>query len=246
MGGTGDWAGIVEREGAALADAAGADLAARVPAAPDWDAAELLRHVGLMQSRARLVLETGVMERPTVENGMLAEPPRTGVVEWFSAGLAGLVAAIGAVTDPDRPVYAFSPAHARVGFWPRRMGHETTVHRVDAEQAAGRPVGGIDPVVAADGVDEMLTVFVPLVGAARSPGDGSTVHLHATDADCEWLVRFEPGAVAVEPGHAKGDAAVRGGAADLYLWLWGRVPSGELEVLGDGGAAAALRAVATF
>jgi MDMPI C-terminal domain len=30
-----------------------------------------------------------------------------------------------------------------------------------------------------------------------------------------------------------GDAAVRGTAADLHLWLWGRVPLDNLEVFGD-------------
>ncbi len=37
----------------------------------------------------------------------------------------------------------------------------------------------------------------------------------------------------VEPGHAKGDAAVRGPAADLLLWLWGRRPLDGFEVFGD-------------
>ena len=39
--------------------------------------------------------------------------------------------------------------------------------------------------------------------------------------------------VTVEHGHAKCDAAVRGTAADLHLWLWGRVPPDRLEVFGD-------------
>ena len=64
---------------------------------------ELLRHVGLVQSRARVVLETATLERPTVENGMLAVPPVDGVVEWYLDGLAGLVAAIRSLDDPDRP-----------------------------------------------------------------------------------------------------------------------------------------------
>jgi hypothetical protein len=72
------------------------------------------------------------------------------------------------------------------------------------------------------------------------------VHLHATDADGEWLLRFDEGTVAVEARHAKGDAAVRGSAASLLLWLWGRVALDELEVLGDRGAADALRTVATI
>ena len=62
--------------------------------------------------------------------------------------------------DPERPVYSFSPAHRRAGFWPRRMAHETTVHRVDAEQAAGRPVAPVPAALAVDGIDEVFGVFV--------------------------------------------------------------------------------------
>jgi uncharacterized protein (TIGR03083 family) len=126
------------------------------------------------------------------------------------------------------------------------MAHETTIHRVDAELAAGRPVGPIAPDLAVDGIDEVLTVFVPVFGPDRSPGDGRTVHLHATDTEGEWLVRFDPGAVTVETGHAKGDAAVRGPAGELLLWLWGRRPLDGLEVFGDRDAAEALRTVTSF
>ena len=241
-----DWAAIIEREGTAFADAAGADLTAPVPAAPGWDAADLVRHVGLVQTRASVVLRTGTMERPTRENGMLPEPPEDGLLDWYRAALAGLVAQIRAGLDPDRPVYAFSARHRRAGFWPRRMAHETTIHRVDSEQAAGRPVGPIDPALAVDGIDEVFSVFVPALGAGRSPGDGRTVHLHATDAEGEWLVRFDPGDLTVEAAHGKGDGAVRGPAAELLLWVWGRRPLDGLGVFGDRTAAQALRAVTTF
>jgi uncharacterized protein (TIGR03083 family) len=241
-----DWAGIVEREGTALGDAAARDLAAPVPAAPGWDTAELLRHVGLVHVRTSVVLRTGTMERPSRSNGMLPEPPRDGVVDWYRANLAEVVADLRALDDPDRPVYSFSPDHQRAGFWPRRMAQETTVHRVDAEQAVGQPVAPIPAALAVDGIDEIFTVFVPAGVAGRSPGDGRTVHLHATDAEGEWLVRFDPGHVVVESGHAKGDAAVRGPAADLLLWLWGRLPLDGLDLFGDRGAAESLRTVTTF
>ena len=148
--------------------------------------------------------------------------------------------------DPDRPVYSFSPNHQRAGFWPRRMAHETTMHRVDAEQAVGQTVAPIPPTVAVDGIDEAFSVFVATFGGGRSPGDGRTVHLHATDAEGEWLIRFDPEAIVVEVGHAKGDAAVRGPAEDLLLWLWGRRPLDALELFGDRTAADALRTVTSF
>ena len=64
------------------------------------------------------------------------------------------------------------------------------MHRVDAKQAVGRPP--IDPALGVDAINELLTVFVPAFGADRTPGDGRTVHLHATDVEGEWLIRFTP------------------------------------------------------
>jgi MDMPI C-terminal domain len=117
---------------------------------------------------------------------------------------------------------------------------------VDAEQAVGRPLGPIEPALSIDGIDEIMTVFLPVVGAARSPGDGRTVHLRATDTRGEWLIRFDEDDVLVEAGQARVDAAVRGPASELLLWLWGRLPLDGFEVVGDRGAAEALRGVTTF
>lgn len=240
-----DWAGIVEAEGAALGDAAAEGPGAAVPAAPGWDMTDLVRHVAMIHVRTSVVLRTGTMERPSRSNGMLPDPPQDGLLDWYRGTLAELVADLRAIDDPDRPVYAFAPEHRRAGFWPRRMAHETTVHRVDAQQAAGRPVTPISPEVAVDGIDELFQVFVSAIGSERSPGDGRTVHLHATDGEGEWLIRFEPGEVVVEARHAKGDAAVRAPAGDLLLWLYGRLPLDGLQVFGDPGAATALRQVTT-
>ena len=59
----------------------------------------------------------------------------------YDAGLDALVAAL-AATDPDEPVWNWSPTHAAAParFWFRRMAQETAVHRWDAEAAAGTAV----------------------------------------------------------------------------------------------------------
>jgi Mycothiol maleylpyruvate isomerase N-terminal domain len=98
-----DWAGIVEEEGTALGDAAAVDLGAPVPAAPGWDVTELLRHIGLIHTRTSVILRTGTMERPSRRNGMLPEPPEDGVLDWYRATLAEVVADARAVDDPDPP-----------------------------------------------------------------------------------------------------------------------------------------------
>ena len=52
--------------------------------------------------------------------------------------------------------------------------------------------------------------------------------------------------ITVERAHVKGDVAVRGAAGDLLLWLWGRRPLDDLDVIGDRRAAEALRTVTAF
>jgi hypothetical protein len=64
-------------------------------------------------------------------------------------------------------------------------------------------------------------------------GHGELVHLHATDADGEWLLELRADRVGVRRGHAKGAAAARGTASDVLLFLWGRVPADRLETFGD-------------
>jgi hypothetical protein len=111
-----DWAAILAREAPVLADAAEAAPHAPVPAAPEWDTTELLRHLGIGYARGAVVLRTGTMERPTPENGMIAEAPADGVVDWFRANLADFVGEIRGLRDPERLAYAFAPRHRRVGF----------------------------------------------------------------------------------------------------------------------------------
>ena len=77
-----------------------------------------------------------------------------------------------------------SDQHAR--FWPRRMLHETTVHRADAELAGGTDPS-VDDAVGIDGVDELLdnlpsaVYFAPNV--AELKGDGDTLAIVAGDGD---------------------------------------------------------------
>jgi uncharacterized protein (TIGR03083 family) len=159
--------------------------------------------------------------------------------DWRAAGAPAVVAALRSA-DPGTPMWAWgADKHAR--FWSRRMVHETTVHRADAELAAGRRPQ-IDAAVAADGVDELLdnlpeaAYFAPRVTELR--GDGSTIHFHSVDSpdgQGEWMVHLQPDGFTWESGHGKGDAALRARAAALLLVLYGRLPaSGDgVEVFGD-------------
>ena len=82
-------------------------------------------------------------------------------------------------------------------------------------------------------VREMLGVFVPgLVASGRTTAPTGSLHVHLTDQPGEWSLRVADGAVVVERDHAKADIAIRGGAHDVFLFVWGR-RAGDVEVVGD-------------
>lgn len=211
----------------ALAQAAARDLSVHVPSCPDWTAADLVYHVGDVYWSWRAVVEGRRTESSTGE--FAPRPPDAGLVAWAGEE-AQLLAHILANTEPHTHVWTWAP-QKDVAFVQRRMAQETTVHRIDAELAAGfrRP---IPPDLAADGIDEFLEFFLPDEPASLA-GPGESVHLHATDSGDEWLVTVRDGTVTTEREHAKGDVAVRGAVSDLLLLLWRRVPADDLEILGD-------------
>lgn len=221
-----------------------ADIAptAPVPTCDGWDASALVRHVALLHKWVRIMVERRTATR-IPQRAINAEPPDdwTAVPAWFSRNGADLVSVL-READPNAPMYSWA-ADKHVRFWIRRMLHETTIHRTDAEATAG--VGSrIEPAVAVDAVDELLELlpyadfFRPKVRDLR--GDGETIHLHATDLDGgalpgEWLITLEPEGFRWSHAHVKGAVAVRGAAQDLALFVYGRrkAADAKLEIIGD-------------
>jgi uncharacterized protein (TIGR03083 family) len=241
-----DYVGAIRDEGTALADAAdAAGLDARVPSCPQWNAADLLGHIGTVHRWAAMSAqrEPGAPFRSSREAGIEVPPPDARVA-WVREG-ASLLADTLASLDPETPAWTFVPPH-NVGFWRRRQAHETTMHRVDAQLAAGSTPGPIDAAFAADGIDELLWVLPQRPRAAPITGAGETIHLHCTDVKGEWLLRLGEERVEVTREHAKGDVAVRGGASDLLCWTSGRAGIDALEVFGDASLLDRWREVATF
>jgi uncharacterized protein (TIGR03083 family) len=217
-----------------LADAAAsAGTDADVSSCPGWTVKDLLDHCVTGDDWARTIVEQGKAGSTERVLPTDADPSLRGdeLVGAFRAGARDLVAALGSVA-PDTPVWTFSSTNRTASFWQRRRSQETSIHRYDAETAAGTPTP-LDAALAVDGIDELLTVFVPrLAGNFDAVGD-ATVHLHCTDVDGEWLIARRDGELTVTAEHAKGDVAARGAASDLLLFLWGRVPADALEVFGD-------------
>jgi uncharacterized protein (TIGR03083 family) len=203
-----------------------------VPSCPGWDLAALIGHVGRVHRWAAAAVRSGARpDQATIEG-----PPQdtAAVAGYLEAGSAELLAALGEC-DPDTPCWTFSSEPATVGWWARRQAIETTVHRWDAEHALGS-AGPIDAALAADGIDELFDVFVPLRYGSHDGLDiGGSVHLHCTDTTGEWTFRTDDGVFQLTRGHVKGDAAVRGPASALLLLLSHRLDPDDpgLEVLGD-------------
>ena len=215
----------IRRESATFAAAARRDLEAAVPSCPDWDVAELVRHLGRVQRWVTGGLQAGATER--FERG--PKPPQDGVIDWFEDGAAALLATLAEV-GLDRLVWNFAgDGPGPSSWWFRRQAHEAAVHRWDAEAATGEGTP-IETELAADGIDEFLTIVLP----PDMSGTGcSRLHLHRTDGAGEWMVRFSPGPTEVTREHGKGDTAVRGAASDILLWLSNRSTGDGLEVFGD-------------
>jgi len=215
--------------------AAGAGLDAAVPTCPGWTVTDLLRHVIRGDDWARTIVEQG--KRGSTERVLPSDtdPSIAGeaLVKAFRDGAAALLETLTSV-DAATPVWTFSAQDRTAAFWQRRRSQETAVHRYDAESAAGTTTP-IDTELAVDGIDEFLMIFLPRLADNFGPVGDSTLHVHCTDADGEWLVTNRDGQVTVTREHAKGDVAARGSASDLLLFLWGRVPADALEVFGDAG-----------
>jgi uncharacterized protein (TIGR03083 family) len=203
-----------------------AGLDAPVPSCPEWDVADLLGHVGRVYGWARACVEATQFVSPT-ELG--APPPPAERAAWVRDQAARVVDTLD--RPADDPTWTWAPS-GQVGFWQRRQAHETVVHRVDAELAAGSPTPVPDRL-AADGIDEFLELLPHRFGVPPITGHGETVHLHCTDRDGEWLARLTDHGLEVERTHAKGDVAARGDASDLFLVVMRRVAPDQVEVLGD-------------
>ncbi|HEX9968782.1 MAG TPA: maleylpyruvate isomerase family mycothiol-dependent enzyme [Acidimicrobiales bacterium] len=230
-----DYLSRVRQDGEALAAAASLGLDAQCPTCPEWRVRDLVAHTGMVHLWVRTLVTTKAQER--IPRRDLPSPPTDdALVRWFSDGVSALVEVLGS-TGPDEPVWNWSATRPKVaGFWPRRMAHETAVHRWDAQCAHGA-TAPIDPEAAVDGIEEILDTILPsaLVDrAAQSVASsmGGTLHAHATDVPGEWLISVED-EVRVEREHGKGDAAVRAPASDLFLFLAGRLSMSDVEVFGD-------------
>jgi uncharacterized protein (TIGR03083 family) len=206
------------------------DLDAAVPDCPGWTLTDLAHHLGGVHRWAR----TAVVEGRSGQKTFDAPADREALVGWFRDGATALADTLRA-SDPATPCWTIGTDPHVAGFWFRRQAHETVLHARDAGAAAP-----LDPTLALDGVDEVVTMFLP-----RQLRLGRTAPLAAAlaltpDEGGRWLLARADDPVA-DP-----DATVAGPAEAVLLLLWHRIDLDDpcLTVSGSRAAADAVLAAA--
>ncbi|WP_158607658.1 maleylpyruvate isomerase N-terminal domain-containing protein [Flexivirga caeni] len=233
----------------------GADPDTAVPTCPDWTADDLLWHLTEVQWFWGTIVSQNVADPESLEH---PERPdgHDALLRAFDDAQRELTAALrDTASDETRWMWTADAALHTAGYIARRQAHEALIHRVDAELTSGATVSGIDPTLAADGVDEIVAVMYgrehPLLTFAAAAG--SVIELVATDAGRRWMLQLgRETATLPESGERIDDpnfrpapdaipaATISGTAADLDLWLWNRPTAGTLARSGDAQALAAM------
>jgi uncharacterized protein (TIGR03083 family) len=213
---------VIGAEGELLArSATGPDPAFDVPGCPGLTLGETVRHVGSIYRMVLSWLRAG--NRPTTWQ---REPDEgQSAIEFMLTGSRAVLAEL-ARRDPEDTAPTWWPDHPTYGFWYRRLAHETTVHRVDVQGAAGIPLDPVPDDVALDGVDEILSLWYGHRLAVL--GVSGTRHgwVKVRTGGREWIARATPEGTSSwrAEGGEPVDGTVFGDPMSMYLWLWGRLP----------------------
>ena len=138
----------ITRDARLLADAARLGFEPAVPGCPGWDVGDLVEHTAIVHRHKTQILEEGWLEGSP---DPVRPPGRRRLLYWFESGAERLVRALRDL-KPDDPISTWDAENETVGFWYRRMAHETFIHRIDAEQAHGIEPE-TDSALALDGID---------------------------------------------------------------------------------------------
>ncbi|MYS84200.1 maleylpyruvate isomerase family mycothiol-dependent enzyme [Embleya scabrispora] len=225
---------ILRADGELLADTAEhTGLDAPVPSCPDWRIRDLLAHLGGVHRWAAFVVRSGSITRPSREDTTaLFQAPGDGeLLDWYRTTHADLLKAL-TTAAPDTRAWTFFEAPSAIAFWARRQAHETAVHRVDAELAAGRP-STVPAEFAADGIDELLTGFLSRPGRNLVADPPLSIAIAPDDDSAAWTMRIATDGRRVESGAGPADLTVSGPAENLYLLLWNRADTTGCRLAGD-------------
>jgi uncharacterized protein (TIGR03083 family) len=225
----------VQRDGDRLLAVASGDLAPSVPCCPGWTVRDVVEHLAQVFEHKIACTELNYEPDPWPPLWPESQEP----LVWLEDAQSRLLNLLRS-RGPDAPSATWWPDDQTVGFWGRRMAHETVVHRVDVELAADHP-SPVDPALALDGIDEVLQLF--LAGDwSEAPLDRCEGERIAVSAGGRhWEVTLLPTSIEVEEGTKSVQAELSGDSASVMLWLWGRTGDAQVERSGDGVALSLLR-----
>jgi uncharacterized protein (TIGR03083 family) len=218
-------------------NAGAAGLEAPVPTCPGWTVRDLVVHLGMVHRWATDVVEGRGMG--SGDEHAAAGRAATDLLDWFDQGASALLQALStAPQDLAVPFFLVDAPAPRLA-WCRRQAHETTIHAVDAMAARLGRAPSVDEVwfgdaLALDGVDELLTGFLPRSKVRLRSEVPYLIHVAPHGTDREWTVRVGAEPPTTTRSAPDGAEPVRirlgGSARETYLGLWNR---GELTADGD-------------
>lgn len=216
---------------AGFAEAADGRFEAAIEHCPGWTMADLIEHVAGVHWFWTTIAGERLTNPPAADDPRRPQPlaDQAAALARFEAGAARLVEVL-AAADQSASCWTWAPGQQDVEFVTRHQVQEIVVHHWDAAQAAGTEIV-IDPAVAADSVTEFLTVSVASdidpVPAEKGSLAGA-FRLRATDIGTGWTIHGgqHPATVAFDltaAAEIDDQPEIAGTAAELLLWLYGRV-----------------------
>jgi len=217
----------VDSLGSRLAGAAEGALEAPVPTCPGWTVEDVVRHVAQVYEHKIASTELQHVPDPWPPSW----PPDRDAVGWFRDAHARLLAMF-RMHHLDDPSPTWWPDDQTVGFWARRMAHETAIHGADVEAVSGS-VTLLDTELAVDGIDEILTIMLAGDWSEAPSPESVGQRVAVIGGDRAWVVVLEPTEIGVAERSGDGVSATVGGdPSNVDLWLWGRAPDSAIEASG--------------
>lgn len=230
----------VRREGEAMVSASRQSLDADVPSCSGWTVSDLARHVAGVYT----YVGTIVHGRLTTSPSDVELPEGDTASDVLAEALEDLVDALRSC-DADTPMWNWTAAEQVACFWARRMTHESTVHRFDAQLAHG-VAQPIDADLAHDGIDELLDVIYPAVLQQRPRSLPTATYAFSATDEGLWCLQVDAHGVHRLDTLKEPDVTVRGTASALLLAACNRVAWTSLDVDGDAAALDAWSASLSF
>ena len=183
---------------ARLREVADGDPSVAVPSCPEWTLADLVSHVAHVYLHKVETMRRGQWPDPWPP-----EPTGESPAALLERGYRELEAEFGARQPSEHALTWYEPDQT-VGFWIRRMTHETLVHGWDAELAVGAASRSVPDDLALDGITEILVIFLKWASEqwhddfadTLSQGDGSVLVSAGTS---NWHVTWDSAGIGVSP-----------------------------------------------